>query len=153
MLLGKIITKMVQRMCGGEAPVLCFNPGEVGGLEAKPHPRMGIFGVCEEVWMCPWKDFLFLVLIKPFLSRILPCLVLFLQPGPVPAGLERELHPPSRPTGIFSLIPQLPQNPGGSDTFLLPDLPLDAAELSCPSLPPGSTGHLTVDFLLQKSGV
>lgn len=69
----------------------------------------GGFKVCEEVWMCLWKDSILLVLIKPFLSRIPPCSVLFLQ---LP-GLEWELQPLSCPTGIFSLIPPLPQNPGG----------------------------------------
>lgn len=110
MLLGKTTNKTAQRTCGGEALVLRFNPRQIWGLQT---PRCllgwGGFKVCEEVWMCLWKDSILLVLIKPFLSRIPPCSVLFLQ---LP-GLEWELQPLSCPTGIFSLIPPLPQNPGG----------------------------------------
>lgn len=43
MLLGKILNKMVQRMCGGEAPELCFKPRQVGGLQALP-PKGAIPG-------------------------------------------------------------------------------------------------------------
>lgn len=65
-------------------PLCCvLTPGRLGAFRHCPQRGSG---VCEEVWMCLWEDFIFLVLVKPFLSRIPPCPVLFLQPGPVPAG-------------------------------------------------------------------
>lgn len=158
MLLVKLSIKWYKGCVEGKPLGWVLTPGRLGSFRhcpRRPHPRVGGFGVCKEAWMCLWKDFILLMLIKPFLSRILPWLSA--APAARPCSCRSQIWNgnhilPPVPQGFSPPSHSCHRAQEGSDTFLLPDPHSWMLQSSpAPSLPPGSIRHLTMDFPLQKS--